>query len=274
MTVLTAGRKAGRLIGATSPSAVADTFPVILRLILLLCALLPALPAQASAVPPPVRARIVLPSPLTTADCLGALDALLNEYPEAFADRVRVVPARQPVPGWIAREGGELELRFEADPAAPLSELGPIRATVHDSRGIIGTLALNIYFQLEAERVVSARAIPKGTVLTESDLTLAWVPLRGQTGMLCLDPAEALGLTVDRALITGRPLLRHQLSEPVLVQRGATVRVRVRRGGLTLETSAKALQAGRPGERIRLQNTETKTILTARVTGPNEAEVD
>jgi flagella basal body P-ring formation protein FlgA len=58
-----------------------------------------------------------------------------------------------------------------------------------------------------------------------------------------------------------------------LVQRGATVRIELSVGGLSVTGQAVAMEAGAEGERIRVQNQTSHALLFAEVIGPGQVRV-
>lgn len=233
---------------------------------------------QASAAERPaeaLRARVTLPSPLQAGDLQLALEALLTEFPDHFAPTVRLASTGRALPAVVSRNGDALLLTFEATPATPLTDFTGLRVQAWDSQGLVATVPASLAFELEGLRVVTSREVPKGRPLTTDDLALAWVSLRGRAGQAAVTtPDTLLGRVPVRACAVGQVLEPRQLEEPILISRGATVRVLVLRGGLTLETQAIALQSGSRGALIKFKNPDTGASLIARVTGLNQAEVD
>lgn len=224
---------------------------------------------------PEIRARITLASPLAEADLLGSVEALIAEYPEAFAGSVRPVSGSRALPLIASRDGGMLDLTFVGQPRTPLTELGSLRVEVWDTLGLVSTIPMASTIELEGERVVATRQLSNKSPITSGDVALAWVPLRGQSGKSSLtDLSQVLGMTPLRALAAGQMIDLKGLQQPLLVTRGASVRVAVIRGGLLLETTAIALQSGSRGATISLKNPETGNTLIARITGLNQAIVE
>ncbi|HBK04433.1 MAG TPA: flagella basal body P-ring formation protein FlgA [Acetobacteraceae bacterium] len=120
--------------------------------------------------------------------------------------------------------------------------------------------------------VALTRLLPE-TVLRAEDVRIA----RVRTALLRNDVARSLdqvvGMELRRPLAAGQPLSLTDLIRPPLVQRGATVRIELSAGGLSVTGQAVALDAGAQGEKVRVQNLTSRAFLFAEVTGPGQVRV-
>ncbi|PQA87418.1 flagellar basal body P-ring formation chaperone FlgA [Hyphococcus luteus] len=111
--------------------------------------------------------------------------------------------------------------------------------------------------------VKAAHNLRAGTVLHASDLIAEG------------EDADALdlfvGMELKRALYKGVKLSPNDVGLPTAVQRNAIVTLEFVRGPLMITTEGRALDAGAVGEAVRVMNLNSKTILTAVITGPNKA---
>jgi flagella basal body P-ring formation protein FlgA len=64
------------------------------------------------------------------------------------------------------------------------------------------------------------------------------------------------------------------ISLPPLVKRGDIVKIVANTGIMTITATGMVKQKGRKGEMVRVMNTDSNRIVTARVTGPGAVEVD
>jgi flagella basal body P-ring formation protein FlgA len=60
----------------------------------------------------------------------------------------------------------------------------------------------------------------------------------------------------------------------VVVKAGERVRMTVRSGALTVTAAGEAQQAGRVGDAVRVQNVDSRKVVSGRVTGPGAVEVE
>lgn len=85
---------------------------------------------------------------------------------------------------------------------------------------------------------------------------------------------DALGNRTTRMIYPNTVLQSSMISSPPLVNRGDVVRIVAISGSMTITATGMAKQKGSKGEMVRVVNTDSKRIVTARVTGPGAVEVD
>ena len=124
-----------------------------------------------------------------------------------------------------------------------------------------------------ASVVVATRNLERGEVVREADVELRTVdgPVRGVDAVAQL--RDAVGFEVVRSIATGQALDSRSLQRPILIRRGQAVTVCARAQGVSVRTTAKALGEGSRDDLIMLESMETKQKYTARVVGPQQAEV-
>ncbi|HSI60755.1 MAG TPA: flagellar basal body P-ring formation chaperone FlgA [Ideonella sp.] len=120
--------------------------------------------------------------------------------------------------------------------------------------------------ELTAEVVVASRALPANQPLAAADLALERRDVSAVRDALSdIDAVE--GLSGRRALKAGQVVQKGLLIEPLLVKRGALVRIVARTGPVEVSASGEALDAGRRGEIVRVRNVNTGKVIRARVAG-------
>ncbi|QEL54722.1 flagellar basal body P-ring formation chaperone FlgA [Chromobacterium paludis] len=124
---------------------------------------------------------------------------------------------------------------------------------------------------VSARVAVAARDLPAGAVLQADDVKWAARPV--------WEPAELFGrgqpplaLQLKSALSADQALRRRQLAAPLLVKRGATVRIVARQDGIEVTVSGEALANGKQGEIIAVRNLDSGKTLRARVSSADEVE--
>jgi flagella basal body P-ring formation protein FlgA len=124
-----------------------------------------------------------------------------------------------------------------------------------------------------ASVLVATRDLERGELLREADLALRKVagPLRGLLPVRQLQ--DAVGLELTRGVSSGQPLDGRYLQRPVLVRRGDTVSVAARAQGVSVRTTAKALEDGARDDLILLESAGNRQRFSARVVGLQQAEV-
>lgn len=114
---------------------------------------------------------------------------------------------------------------------------------------------------------VPARRLSPGEVLREDDLEWRQVRTDQLPRNAITDAAEILGLTPRRTLAPGRPIRPTDLKRPVVVTRGAKVRMIYEIPGMTLTAGGRALDHGAFGDTVRVMNSQTQVIVEAVVAG-------
>ena len=116
-----------------------------------------------------------------------------------------------------------------------------------------------------------ARSIAAGEVVQPQDLI--W-------GKAALAPADApgdpdavVGFAARRPLRAGAAVSARDVAAVQVIKAGDIVTISYDQDGISLSLQAKAMTAGGVGETINVQNTTSKKILQALVTGPGQALV-
>lgn len=122
---------------------------------------------------------------------------------------------------------------------------------------------------LSAQVVVTTTAISAGRPINATEVTLERRSI-GASDAPTADLDAVIGQSSRRALRSGQTVDTDSLSAPVLVRRGAAVRIVARNGQVLVTAAGEALAAGRNGDLIEVRNTATGKVIHARVTGRNE----
>ncbi|RMF95763.1 MAG: flagella basal body P-ring formation protein FlgA [Gammaproteobacteria bacterium] len=121
--------------------------------------------------------------------------------------------------------------------------------------------------------VVAARALPRDSLLTADDISLAEQDIGrldyGYLGRL----EDAIGQRLRRPLAAGEPVTPGNLETPPLVRRGQRVTLEARNGGLTVRTAGIALGEGIRGQVIDVKNLSSGRAVQAIVRSAQSAEV-
>ncbi|MEX6634699.1 flagellar basal body P-ring formation chaperone FlgA [Hyphococcus lacteus] len=102
-----------------------------------------------------------------------------------------------------------------------------------------------------------------GVILHQSDLMVE----NGDPGIL----SQYVGKEMKRAVYAGKAISQSDVGPATIIERNAIVSLEFVRGPLVIMTEGRALDAGAMGEGVRVMNLSSKIILTAVVTGPNQA---
>jgi flagella basal body P-ring formation protein FlgA len=123
------------------------------------------------------------------------------------------------------------------------------------------------------ELPVATSRLPAGTVLRPDDVHMARVRVSLVHGEVLRLAAEAVGLQLRHQLAAGQPLIKTELTQPSMVQKGARVLMQFDSPGISLTGQGQALETGAIGERIRVLNPTSRAVVEAEVTGPDRVRV-
>jgi flagella basal body P-ring formation protein FlgA len=122
--------------------------------------------------------------------------------------------------------------------------------------------------------VVATRHLNRGDVIREGDVECREISLssRGLPPATSVD--DVLGLELINAVAAGQPIDKSTLQPPLLIQRGATVSVFARVGGIQVTAVGRALEDGARDDLITVALVDGRDKrVTGRVVGPDAVEV-
>jgi flagella basal body P-ring formation protein FlgA len=114
-----------------------------------------------------------------------------------------------------------------------------------------------------SETVVATQTIRPQQVVTADAVRLDPADISGAYSSL----ADVIGQEARMAIYPGRAVMRGALGNPALVDRNQAVELVFSRGGLRIRAEGRALGRGAAGERIRVMNVDSKTILFGTIAG-------
>ena len=134
----------------------------------------------------------------------------------------------------------------------------------------------NVTISAKVERlrsvVVSVRSIERGTIIGNADVEVQLAG--GHAPATAVESiAEVVGKEAVRAVDAGDVLLASGVRNPLLVQRGETVKVSARTGGITVSTFVVVQQNGALGDLVQVQTLDKSGRFAARVSGWKQLEV-
>ncbi len=121
--------------------------------------------------------------------------------------------------------------------------------------------------------VMAGRVITRGEVITADALVMKRYNVGNLHGEPLLSREEATGLIAKRTLRPGKPILRAQLEQPLLVKRGEAVTIISQTGDIRAQTAGVALKDGRLQQNIKVQNSSSERVIDAIVVGPGAVRV-
>jgi flagella basal body P-ring formation protein FlgA len=119
--------------------------------------------------------------------------------------------------------------------------------------------------------VVATRRIEQGSLIGATDVEMRSEPNVPTTAVHALE--LVIGKEATRVIEADAILQASQTRSPMLVQRGETVKVSARTGGITVSTFAIVQQNGALGDLVQVQTLDKKDRFAARVSGWKQLEV-
>ncbi len=145
------------------------------------------------------------------------------------------------------------------------------------SRLIIYKLSLLFFFIpiiLVAEEIpVTSKFIKKGNVVNAKDIILAEADDSIELQHVIRDKEFLVGGIAVKDIEANLPIFKYQVRSQNLVTRNSVVDVFYKKGGITLQTKAIALQSGRYGSSVKLKTIDGKCNVIGIIEGRNKVNV-
>ncbi|WP_439134123.1 flagellar basal body P-ring formation chaperone FlgA [Pseudomaricurvus sp.] len=135
----------------------------------------------------------------------------------------------------------------------------------------------SFYLTAKVERMrqvlVAARNIGRGERLTERDFSLELRDVSTMGNSTVSNPTRIIGKEARRPINLGDSLRTTSVTAPEVIQRGDAVSVKAISGGIAVSTSGVAMNDGKVGQQIRVQNLKSERVIKARVTAKGQVQV-
>jgi len=136
------------------------------------------------------------------------------------------------------------------------------------------TLYVPVRLHAWVEAVVAAATLAPNTKLTAAELTQGRADSLAGSGGLITDLRQVEGKILRVGLMAGAPILSPQLDLPIAVHRGQQVMLTLTDPGMSLRTTATALDDGRVGDTIQVKNADSQKTLRATVARDGGVEIN
>jgi flagella basal body P-ring formation protein FlgA len=120
---------------------------------------------------------------------------------------------------------------------------------------------------------VLSRNMNKGEVITESDVTIAYVSEKLAQRGFVNDISTLLGKATTRPIHKNLPIMPKQIAAPKIIEKDKNITMKLASNIIKLEDAGIALEAGGLGEYIRVKNANSNKIVKAKVIDANTVEV-
>ncbi len=132
------------------------------------------------------------------------------------------------------------------------------------------TLYIPVRVSVLTPALVAARNLTKGSVISPDDLTQVYLDENTNLTTAISDPNLLVGSRLKRDVRQGEQIRANGFC---MVCKNDKVNIIARSHGLSLKTSGIALQEGNANEQIRVRNTKSDKVISAKVTAPGEVQV-
>jgi flagella basal body P-ring formation protein FlgA len=123
------------------------------------------------------------------------------------------------------------------------------------------------------EAAVATRALQRGEVIRQSDITIERRPRTEFSAEPPAPPAEVIGLAIRGSVRGGQPLRRTDLMKPEIVRKGDMVMLHYEVPGIVLTMRGQALDSGAEGDMVSVLNPSSKRTIQGVVTAPGHVTV-
>jgi flagella basal body P-ring formation protein FlgA len=211
----------------------------------------------------------------------GAVWAGSWEDPNAIRAAVQATAEQQIAPSagqTLQIEIGEIDARIHLNACSQLdveipNASAPMLSARVSCRDPFWTLYVPIRVHAWGQAVVAATNLAPGSRLTAADLSMARLDIMTTNGAYLTDPRQAEGMILRTNVRSGAPILTALLERPVAVHRGDTVVLTLYDSTITIRVSAIAMEDGRVGDRILVENPDSKKTVRAAVADSGAVEM-
>ncbi len=221
---------------------------------------------------------------LLTAAAIGLPHAsMAAEFMSVDAMRAAISTALEPRLGTYNNAAVEVSvgaidprLRLPACPALDVV-LPPVTTAMMtaklDCRNPTWAIYVPVRLHAWVEAVVASVNLVPNTKLDAGDLTSGRVDMFANTSGLLTEPAQAEGKILRVGLSAGSPILSPFLEFPIVVHRGQQVLLTLTASTMTIEAPALALEDGRIGDSIEVENPDSQKTMRATVLSDGSVEM-
>lgn len=138
---------------------------------------------------------------------------------------------------------------------------------------VVTAMPLAGRFTPMVEMPMLKRSIRTGELIQQEDVEIKNIAADRTSKDFVNDMSELVGKTPVRSISPSRPIRAHELSEPAIVKKNATVQMRYKLGSLEITATGQVLADGAKGEAVMVRNLSSKKIVRAIITNENTVDV-
>jgi flagellar basal body P-ring formation protein FlgA len=168
---------------------------------------------------------------------------------------------------------GEVVWQIDADPESLVPGRNTIAVNVLVDGDTKKQIKVSAVIKRQLDVPVIKRSLKRGSMVTARDIKWKRLEMTRAIEGLLVDEQDLIGMVSLRSVKAGMPLRMKWFAEPLAIDRGERVKVKLVQGGLIINTTAIALSKGRIGDVIQLRNPKSHIRYEAKVSAPGQALV-
>lgn len=159
------------------------------------------------------------------------------------------------------------DIQIKVEPLSTTKFLGAtgVKAQILVNGEVSRTLNVRVRLDVAKEVVVATRTIGRHEIISRDDLALQVCDLANIPSDVVFDPSLVGGMMAKHTIQTGRPVAFSSIQCPPVVLRGDPVTLEAMSGGVIVAIPGEALESGSVGDRIRVRNTSSGAVVSAKV---------
>lgn len=126
--------------------------------------------------------------------------------------------------------------------------------------GASWSVSVPVQISISVTYYTAARPLAANQEIRAGDLAPQQGDLASLPGSVVLDPAQAVGRTLNSAIAAGNPLREEMLRGPTVIQQNQKVRVIFREGGIEVMNEGTALNNAQEGQPVRVKVSNGQTV--------------
>ena len=126
--------------------------------------------------------------------------------------------------------------------------------------GASWSVSVPVQISISVTYYTAARPLAANQEIRAGDLAPQQGDLAALPGSVILDPAQAVGRTLNYAIAAGNPLREEMLRSPTVIQQNQKVRVIFREGGIEVMNEGTALNNAQEGQPVRVKVSNGQTV--------------
>jgi flagellar basal body P-ring formation protein FlgA len=170
---------------------------------------------------------------------------------------------------------GKMETHFTLPPTSDKFE-GPIlvNADLEIDGHWVKSLPLRLMVDVFHPAVVAKKNIEKGGKFTAENVGLVRTPTSKLAGQFFSRLDDVLGRMASQFLVKGTVVRVDSLYDPPVIKRGQVVEGIVQYGNVEISVQVRAVEDGKPGGTIRVENIDSNKLLQAKVLNDNTVLIE